>query len=97
MLSSRKSFLSRDDHLRFARYLGPLASGSRSVPYGEGSQSESDGLIYAFRRGEGNRARENYWHTDQPQANPPIAANVAVLRKKPKIGGETVFADMTAA
>ncbi len=89
--------LSRDDHLRFARHFGPLRRGPESVPYGQGSSQEATGEIYHFRRGQGNLARESYWHTDQPYANPPIAANVAVIRTKPAIGGETVFADMGAA
>ena len=89
--------LSRDDHLRFARHFGPLQRGPESVPYGQGSTQEAGGEIYHFERGKGNLARESYWHTDQPYANPPIAANVAVIRKRPSIGGETVFADMNAA
>jgi taurine dioxygenase len=89
--------LSRDDHLRFSRYFGPLVPGPEALPYGQGSQRESSGEIYAFRRGNDNPARESYWHTDQPYSNPPISANVVVIRKLPDIGGETVFADMTAA
>jgi taurine dioxygenase len=89
--------LSRDDHLRFSRYFGPLAPGPDALPYGQGSRWEGAGEIYAFRRGNGNPSRESYWHTDQPYSNPPVAANVVAIRKLPDVGGETVFADMTAA
>jgi taurine dioxygenase len=103
LLLERKALLfpdqdvTRDQHRRFARCFGPLLVAPESAPYGEGSQMEGDHEIYAFRRGKDNPARESYWHVDQPHVNPPIAANVVVMRKRPDLGGETVIADMTAA
>jgi taurine dioxygenase len=89
--------LSGDDHRRVARYFGPQSRTPRGLPYGQGSEEDASSSIHRFARGAGNTARENYWHQDQSNANPPVAGKVAIVRTLPDRGGDTVFADMAAA
>jgi taurine dioxygenase len=86
--------LSEDQHIRLGRYFGtlevvPPAANLPPAKYPE--------VLIIDRNGSDSSGNEAFFHQDVPYSNPPIAGAIALLRKCPPLGGDTVFADMIAA
>ena len=88
----RNQHLTRDDHIRFGRYFGALQCYANSSDLAEYPE------LYVFERGTDPAKRgENFWHMDTAMSRRPVAGCISILREAPSIGGDTLFADMTAA
>jgi taurine dioxygenase len=90
----RDQSLSEEEHIRFGRYFGDLEVflGNKDSP---NPTRHAELLVMA--RGADDAQRESFFHQDIPYSNPPIAGAVALMRAAPEYGGDTIFADMTAA
>ena len=93
VLVFRDQPLSEEQHVRFGRNFGPLDA----LPRPAGSEQEWPELLVIKRDGSDNSESEAFFHQDVPYANPPVAGAVALMKKCPGIGGDTIIADMTAA
>jgi taurine dioxygenase len=90
----RNQLLSEEQHIRLGRYFGalevvPPAANMPPAKYPE--------ILILDRDGSDSSGNEAFFHQDVPYSNPPIAGAIALLRKCPPLGGETIFADMVAA
>ena len=93
VLVFRDQPLSEEQHVRFGRNFGPLDA----LPRPAGSEQEWPELLVIKRDGSDNSESEAFFHQDVPYANPPVAGAVALMKKCPGTGGDTIIADMTAA
>ena len=84
--------ISPDTHLKLAESLGEIDSGHPVYPHVEGHQS-----IVLLKNDVNNRPDTNDWHKDLTfKSNPPFASILHGI-KVPKVGGDTLWASMSAA
>lgn len=93
VLVFRDQPLTEEQHVRFGRYFGPLDA----LPRPPESKQKFDELLIIKRDGSDNSESEAFFHQDVPYANPPVAGAIAIMKKCPGIGGDTIIADMVAA
>tara|TARA_B110000438_G_scaffold26679_1_gene25433 strand:+ start:1586 stop:2413 length:828 start_codon:yes stop_codon:yes gene_type:complete len=84
--------ISPDTHLKLAESLGEIDPGHPVYPHVEGHQS-----IVLLKNDVNNRPDTNDWHKDLTfKSNPPFASILHGV-KVPKVGGDTLWASMSAA
>ena len=84
--------ISPDTHLKLAESLGEIDPGHPVYPHVEGYQS-----IVLLKNDVNNRPDTNDWHKDLTfKSNPPFASILHGV-KVPKVGGDTLWASMSAA
>ena len=94
VLVFRDQPLSEEQHVRFGRLFGPLDALPRPA---SAPPTDYPELLVIKRDGSDNSESEAFFHQDVPYANPPVAGAVALMKKRPGIGGDTIIADMVAA
>ncbi|MDC1220435.1 TauD/TfdA family dioxygenase [Candidatus Thioglobus sp.] len=88
----RDQNISPETHLKLAESLGEIDPGHPVYPHVEGHQS-----IVLLKNDENNRPDTNDWHKDLTfKPNPPFASILHGV-KVPKVGGDTLWASMSAA
>ena len=88
----RDQNISPDSHLKLAESLGEIDPGHPVYPHVEGHQS-----IVLLKNDANNRPDTNDWHKDLTfKPNPPFASILHGV-KVPKVGGDTLWASMSAA
>ena len=88
----REQNLTPESHLQLAKRFGDIDPGHPVYPHVEGFQS-----IVLLKNDEKNRPDTNEWHKDLTfKSNPPFASILLGLNV-PKIGGDTLWASMSAA
>jgi len=88
----REQILTPESHLKLAESLGDIDPGHPVYPHVEGFQS-----IVLLKNDEKNRPDTNEWHKDLTfKSNPPFAS-ILLGVNVPKIGGDTLWASMSAA
>jgi taurine dioxygenase len=84
--------ISPETHLKLAESLGEIDPGHPVYPHVEGHQS-----IVLLKNDVNNRPDTNDWHKDLTfKSNPPFASILHGV-KVPKVGGDTLWASMSAA
>ena len=84
--------ISPETHLKLAESLGEIDPGHPVYPHVEGYQS-----IVLLKNDVNNRPDTNDWHKDLTfKSNPPFASILHGV-KVPKVGGDTLWASMSAA
>jgi taurine dioxygenase len=86
----REQFLTPEQHLDFGRQWGQL----EIVPFL--SHDETYPELLTIRRGA-ERSFENTWHSDVSWRSEPSMGSILRALKVPEVGGDTMWADMTAA
>jgi taurine dioxygenase len=83
-----------EQHIALGRCFGRL-----DKFLGGNAKSRVEGYpeLLVLKRGADGAESENFFHSDVSYTNPPSYGAVAMVRKGPEIGGDTLFADMTAA
>ena len=88
----RDQNISPESHLKLAESLGEIDPGHPIYPHVEGHQS-----IVLLKNDANNRPDTNDWHKDLTfKPNPPFASILHGVRV-PKVGGDTLWASMSAA
>ena len=88
----RDQNISPETHLKLAESLGEIDPGHPVYPHVEGHQS-----IVLLKNDANNRPDTNDWHKDLTfKENPPFASILHGV-KVPKVGGDTLWASMSAA
>ena len=88
----RDQNISPESHLKLAESLGEIDPGHPVYPHVEGHQS-----IVLLKNDENNKPDTNDWHKDLTfKPNPPFASILHSV-KVPKVGGDTLWASMSAA
>ena len=84
--------ISPENHLKLAESLGEIDPGHPVYPHVEGYQS-----IVLLKNDVNNRPDTNDWHKDLTfKSNPPFASILHGV-KVPKVGGDTLWASVSAA
>ena len=87
----REQNLTPESHLKLAKSFGDIDPGHPIYPHVEGFQS-----IVLLKNDESSRPDTNDWHKDLTfKSNPPFASILHGV-KVPKIGGDTLWASMSA-
>jgi taurine dioxygenase len=86
----RDQFLTPEQHLDFGRRWGEL----EAIPFLEHDTTYPE--LLTIRRGA-ERAYENVWHSDVSWRAEPSLGSILRALKVPDVGGDTLWADMTAA
>ncbi len=87
----RDQDLSIDDHVRFAERFGELEE-HPFLPAKDGY-----GQVIRFAKDAEVKGVENQWHSDVSWREVPSLGSVLRAVEVPEVGGDTLFADMTAA
>ena len=87
----RDQDLSLEEHLEFANNFGeleihPFANNDKQYPE-----------VLKITHNEKNKGRENLWHSDVTWRLEPSLGSILRMKEAPKVGGDTLFADMYAA
>jgi len=87
----RDQDLSIEEHLKFANNFGeleihPFANNDKQYPE-----------VLKITHNEKNKGRENLWHSDVTWRLEPSLGSILRMKEAPKVGGDTLFADMYAA
>jgi taurine dioxygenase len=90
VLFFREQFLTPDQHLDFGRRWGEL----EVVPFLNHDETYPE--LLTIRRGA-ERSFENNWHSDVSWREAPSMGSILRALKVPEVGGDTMWADMTAA
>ena len=88
----RDQNISPETHLKLAESLGEIDPGHPVYPHVEGHQS-----IVLLKNDANNRPDTNDWHKDLTFKESPPFASILHSVKVPKIGGDTLWASMSAA
>lgn len=86
----RDQFITPEQHLDFGRRWGQL----EAIPFLEHDTAYPE--LLTIRRGN-ERAYENVWHSDVSWRSEPSLGSILRALKVPEVGGDTLWADMTAA
>jgi taurine dioxygenase len=86
----REQFLTPEQHLDFGRRWGKL----EAIPFLNHDTTYPE--LLTIRRGS-ERAYENVWHSDVSWRAEPSLGSILRALKVPEVGGDTLWADMTAA
>ena len=81
-----------ETHLKLAESLGEIDQGHHIYPHVEGYQS-----IVLLKNDANNRPDTNDWHKDLTFKESPPFASILHGVKVPKVGGDTLWASMSAA
>ena len=84
--------ISPENHLKLAESLGEIDPGHPVYPHVEGHQS-----IVLLKNDVNNRPDTNDWHKDLTFKSTPPFASILHGVKVPKVGGDTLWASMSAA
>lgn len=87
----RNQNISVEQHLNFARLFGKL----EIHPFAKANESNPE--LLNIHHNEEHPGGENIWHSDVTWREAPSLGSILHLKKVPKIGGDTLFADMNAA
>ena len=88
----REQNLTPESHLKLAKSFGDIDPGHPVYPHVEGFQS-----IVLLKNDENNKPDTNDWHKDFTfKSNPPFASILHGVTV-PKVGGDTLWASMSAA
>jgi taurine dioxygenase len=90
VLFFRDQPMSDERHLAFARRFGEL----EQHPF---LPSGSDDQIVRFEKNKETVGVENLWHSDVSWREKPALGSFLRAREVPRVGGDTLFADMVAA
>ena len=87
----REQDLTIEEHMDFAKNFGeleihPFASNDEQYPE-----------VLKITHNEKNKGRENTWHSDVTWRLEPSLGSILRMKESPKVGGDTLFADMYAA
>jgi taurine dioxygenase len=87
----RDQDLTIEEHMDFAKNFGdleihPFASNDEQYPE-----------VLKITHNEKNKGRENTWHSDVTWRLEPSLGSILRMKESPKVGGDTLFADMYAA
>ena len=87
----RDQDLTIEQHMDFAKNFGdleihPFASNDEQYPE-----------VLKITHNEKNKGRENTWHSDVTWRLEPSLGSILRMKESPKVGGDTLFADMYAA
>ena len=87
----RDQNLTIEEHMDFAKNFGeleihPFASNDEQYPE-----------VLKITHNEKNKGRENTWHSDVTWRLEPSLGSILRMKESPKVGGDTLFADMYAA
>ena len=87
----RNQDLTIEEHMDFAKNFGeleihPFASNDEQYPE-----------VLKITHNEKNKGRENTWHSDVTWRLEPSLGSILRMKESPKVGGDTLFADMYAA
>ncbi len=88
----RDQNISPESHLKLAESLGEIDPGHPVYPHVEGHQS-----IVLLKNDANNRPDTNDWHKDLTFKPSPPFASILHGVKVPKVGGDTLWASMSAA
>ena len=88
----RDQNISPETHLKLAESLGEIDPGHPVYPHVEGHQS-----IVLLKNDANNRPDTNDWHKDLTFKESPPFASILHGVKVPKVGGDTLWASMSAA
>ncbi|WP_416652295.1 TauD/TfdA dioxygenase family protein [Candidatus Pseudothioglobus sp. Uisw_086] len=88
----RDQNISPETHLKLAENLGEIDPGHPVYPHVEGYQS-----IVLLKNDANNRPDTNDWHKDLTFKESPPFASILHGVKVPKVGGDTLWASMSAA
>lgn len=91
VLFFRDQDITTDDHLAFARAFGEL----EVHPFAPCKPGFPE--VLAITHDRESRGRENTWHSDVTWRERPSLGSVLRALEVPDVGGDTLFADMTAA
>lgn len=80
-----------EQHIAFARAFGPLEI-HPATP-----KDQPNREILRIAHGPDSRGRENFWHSDVTWRAEPSLGSILRAIELPQIGGDTLFADMSAA
>lgn len=94
VLMFRDQPLSEGEHVRFGKLFGALDALPRRA---DAPPTDYPELLVIQRDGSDSSESEAFFHQDVAYANPPVAGAVALMKKCPGLGGDTIIADMTAA
>ncbi len=91
VLFFRDQDITTEQHLAFARNFGDL----EVHPFAPHKPGYPD--VLAITHDRDSRGRENTWHSDVTWREKPSLGSILRAIEVPPIGGDTLFADMTAA
>ncbi len=80
-----------EQHIAFARKFGPLEI-HPATP-----KEQANREILRIAHGPDSRGKENFWHSDVTWRAEPSLGSILRAIELPQIGGDTLFADMSAA
>ena len=87
----RDQDISIEQHIAFARKFGSLEI-HPATPKGQANRE-----ILRIAHGPDSRGKENFWHSDVTWRAEPSLGSILRAIELPQIGGDTLFADMSAA
>jgi len=90
VLFFRDQDITTQEHLAFARHFGELEE-HPFLPSGSADE------VIEFAKDANTKGVENVWHSDVSWREIPSLGSVLRSRHVPEVGGDTLFADMTAA
>jgi len=87
----RNQDLTIEEHLDFAKNFGEL----EIHPFANNDEQYPE--VLKITHNEKNKGRENTWHSDVTWRLEPSLGSILRMKESPKVGGDTLFADMYAA
>ena len=87
----RDQDLTLEEHLGFAMNFGEL----EIHPFTNNDKQYPE--VLKITHNEENKGRENTWHSDVTWRLEPSLGSILRMKESPKVGGDTLFADMYAA
>ena len=87
----RDQDLTLEEHLGFAMNFGKL----EIHPFTNNDKQYPE--VLKITHNEENKGRENTWHSDVTWRSEPSLGSILRMKESPKVGGDTLFADMYAA
>ena len=87
----RDQDLTIEEHMDFAKNFGEL----EIHPFARNDEQYPE--VLKITHNEKNKGRENTWHSDVTWRLEPSLGSILRMKESPKVGGDTLFADMYAA
>ena len=87
----RDQDLTIEEHMDFAKNFGEL----EVHPFAENDKKYPE--VLKITHDQKNKGRENTWHSDVTWRLEPSLGSILRMKESPKVGGDTLFADMYAA
>ena len=90
----RDQDLTTEEHLRFGKYFGEL----EIHPFAPlGTNRDDHPEVLRITHDEGNKPKENAWHSDVTWRMEPSLGSILRMVETPPVGGDTLFANMEVA